>query len=95
MSFVVVVYDIVEDKRRRKLRKKLDRLLQRVQKSVFEGPDEGDLVEEVRRVVEDQIDMETDTVRVFHLCPRCAPRTELFGTAELVPDEPEDLIVEG
>jgi len=95
MSFVVVAYDIREDKRRTRLHRSLKSHLPRTQKSIFEGPVGAQDLSAIRAAVGKAIDPETDTVRVYHLCARCFGRTELFGTAELVPEEAEDVVIDG
>ena len=94
-AFVVVAYDVGCDRRRRRLHKRLKSHLPRVQKSVFEGPGEGKDLAAIRQAIRKSIDPETDTVRLYRLCPRCFPRTELFGVAEQVPEEAEDVLVDG
>jgi CRISPR-associated protein Cas2 len=93
-DWLVVAYDVVLNRRRTRLMKKLKKILPRVQKSVFEGPVEDKEIRDVRKAIGAETDAATDTVRVFHLCERCRGRTELFGNSTLVPDEPEDVIVD-
>jgi len=95
VSFLVVAYDVREDRRRARLHRRLKSRLPRPQKSVFEGPADRSEVEPIRAAIRRSIDPETDTVRVYHLCPRCRERTEHFGTAEVVPEEAEDVVVDG
>ena len=95
MSFVVVAYDIRKNSRRSRLHRRLKSHLPRTQKSIFEGPAGVPDLTTIRAAIRKSIDPETDTVRVYHLCPRCFERTELFGTAELVPEEAEDVVLDG
>ena len=95
MSFVVVAYDIRENRRRSRLHRSLKAHLPRTQKSIFEGPAEDRDLAAIRVTVGKAIDPETDTVRLYHLCARCFGRTELFGTAELVAEEAEDVVIDG
>ncbi len=91
---IVVVYDIVSNRRRARLSRRLDSRMRRVQKSVFEGTLPEAEIHHVRADIIRTIDPEVDTVRIYHLCPRCNERTELIGTSPKVPTEPEDVIID-
>jgi len=91
--YVVVCYDVVEDRRRGRLMKRLREWLAHVQKSVFEGEiDEPELLK-LRSTVLEEIDPVVDTVRIFHLCARCIPGTEILGTGVFVDKSDADEIV--
>ncbi len=92
-GFVVVAYDVVSDRNRSRLHQRLSAVLTHVQKSVFEGPVGPRDIEEIRSAIRDECYPPTDTVRVFHLCPRCRECTELYGTSPAVGTEPEDIVV--
>jgi len=62
---VVVAYDIVSDKRRRRFHKRLHRYLLPVQKSVFHGTLPHTLYAEINRLVERELDLETDRVNLW------------------------------
>ncbi|MCS7213892.1 MAG: CRISPR-associated endonuclease Cas2 [Candidatus Calescibacterium sp.] len=79
--YIVVAYDITDDRRRDRLAKRLKAYIDRVQKSVFEGEVSQDVLDRIRRIVIDTIDMQTDSVRIYHLCGKCRGYTELIGTA--------------
>jgi CRISPR-associated protein Cas2 len=88
--YLVVCYDVVNDRRRSRLMRRLREQLRHVQKSVFEGPlDEPRLVA-LRAMILDEIDPATDTVRIYDLCSRCQPATELLGTSVYVESEETD-----
>ena len=93
-AWIVVAYDVVGDRSRARLARRLEALVDRVQKSVFEGPVPATELNAVRAAIREEIDFGTDTVRVFHLCARCRDATELFGTSPLIPPEAEDIIVD-
>lgn len=82
--YLVVCYDIVEDRRRNRLMRKMRECLSHVQKSVFEGELPDDRLEALRQTVLDEIDPAQDTVRIYHLCARCVPVTEILGTGVYV-----------
>lgn len=88
--YLVVCYDIVEDRRRTRLARKLREYLARVQKSVFEGPLDDSRLEPLRRMLLEEIDPETDTVRIYHLCGRCLSATEVIGTGTYLYSEERD-----
>lgn len=82
--YLVLCYDIVEDRRRNRLMRKMRECLSHVQKSVFEGELPDDRLEALRQMVLDEIDPAQDTVRIYHLCARCVPVTEVLGTGVYV-----------
>ena len=69
--YVVVAYDVTDDRRRRRLAKRLIDFLPRVQRSVFEGELPDRRLPQLERVLRDGIDPEVDSVRVYRLCRRC------------------------
>ncbi len=91
---LVVSYDVTDDRRRARLAELLRDYVDRVQKSVFEGPVAEARVERLRRGVTDLIDHAEDSVRVYTLCRRCREATEAIGTAVRVAwDEPGDVVL--
>jgi CRISPR-associated protein Cas2 len=82
--YVVVCYDIVSDRRRAKLLKAMKGFLPHVQKSVFEGELTDTRLLAMRERIGAVIDPAEDTVRIYHLCGRCIPATELLGTGVYV-----------
>lgn len=90
--YVVVCYDVVSDRRRGRLMKRLKGFLPHVQKSVFEGHLADARLVELRAMIQREIDMEEDAVRLYHLCGRCAPATEVIGMGTYVEQE-EDQVV--
>jgi CRISPR-associated protein Cas2 len=91
--YVVVCYDVVSDRRRARLLKRLKGYLPHVQKSVFEGEVTDARVVELRRMILDEIDPAVDTVRLYHLCGRCIPATEVLGTGVYVETGDADEVV--
>lgn len=78
--YLVVCYDVVEDRRRARLLRRLKGFLPHVQKSVFEGELADARVPALREMILREIDPAVDTVRIYHLCGRCIPATEVLGT---------------
>ena len=89
----VITYDIVSNRRRRRLAKLLSRHLTRVQKSVFEGILTHRILPTLADKMHRIMDPATDTIRIYHLCARCHQATHLLGTGPHIPDTLEDHIL--
>jgi CRISPR-associated protein Cas2 len=82
-AFIVVSYDIVDDRRRLKVAKALlDFGGKRVQRSVFEGYITPANLEKLRERVRKVIDDREDSVRFYRLCDLCLESIEHMGAAE-------------
>ena len=80
--FVVVAYDISDDKTRTRLHKTLRRFGERVQFSVFECIVTADLFEQMRREVALALEhQELWRVRYYEICEGCRRRTVTLGQA--------------
>lgn len=90
---LLLCYDVCEDARRTRLFKKLKGFLVPVQKSVFEGELPTRRWDELLKMVHQTIDLETDSVRIYHLCRGCAGITTLVGTSPPVRDPAEPVII--
>ena len=90
--YLLVAYDVVSDRRRARLAKRLVDFLPRVQKSVFEGEVPDHRFRELERVIQDGIDPETDSVRIYHLCRRCWGSVLEMGRGSLPVDSEDDVI---
>jgi CRISPR-associated protein Cas2 len=91
--YLVVCYDIVEDRRRARVLRRMREHLRHVQKSVFEGELADDRVEPMRQMLLEEIDPAADTVRIYHLSARCIPATEVLGLGLYVDREDVDEVV--
>lgn len=89
--FVVVSYDIVDDKKRRDVSNLLLDYGTRVQKSVFECIIDESKYIEMKQRVQEIIDLENDSVRFYNICERCKGRIEISGRGIYVSDD--DIIV--
>jgi CRISPR-associated protein Cas2 len=89
--YVVVSYDIVDDKRRSKVAKLVQRYGQRVQKSVFDCLLDEQRLLELRGKVSLLIDLAEDSVRYYQICASCRRNITIdgFGTVQ----EKEDVII--
>ena len=90
---LVVCYDVVEDRRRNRLFKGLCGFLHPVQKSVFEGHLPVRRFPALIDLIEAEIDHQTDTVRVYHLCKTCQGKIDLIGTSPEISRVPQDIIL--
>ena len=76
-SFVVVAYDIADDKRRALLHRRLKRFGLGVQYSVFECLLDSDRLREMKEMIRLAIKPKHgDRVRYYHLCESCRRRIE-------------------
>ncbi len=91
-QFVVVVYDISDNKRRTKLHKRLQDYGTPVQYSVFECVLPAEDVEKMKRVVAKIIRPRKDHVRYYVLCHACRQRVVVTGFRE-VTAKPDVLVV--
>lgn len=91
--YLVLCYDIVQDRRRSRLHRNLKAILEPVQKSVFEGELDPSRYPELLRLVHRTIDHDTDTVRIYHLCAGCRAITDHIGCAHRVAPFEEDIIL--
>ncbi len=92
MPYLVVAYDIPDDRRRLRLARVLWGMLDRVQKSVFEGELEERMVDRLEERVRRVVEAREDAVRIYTLCPACRRRIRGIGSTPLLED-PEVWIV--
>jgi CRISPR-associated protein Cas2 len=88
--YVVVCYDVVGNRRRTRLMRQLKGFLPHVQKSVFEGEISDQQALAMREMILEEIDPSEDTVRLYQLCARCIPATEVLGVGVYVVRGDED-----
>jgi len=86
--FIVVAYDIEDDKRRTKLHNTLMNFCAPVQYSVFECIlDKGGL-KEMKAAVNRAIKEDKDLVRYYYLCDACRKKTETTAGAKVTQERP-------
>jgi CRISPR-associated protein Cas2 len=76
--FVVVCYDIPDDKRRNRISHILEGYGERVQFSVFECDLKTEFVKGMKNKIQKVIKKE-DTVRYYYLCADCIARVEVVN----------------
>jgi len=84
--FVVVSYDIVNDKRRNKVADTLKNYGSRVQYSVFECLVDFDYLNRLTNELCKIIEKKEDTVRIYKLCRSCVKNIEAYGKGEITED---------
>lgn len=85
--FVMISYDVVDDKKRLKLMKFLKDYGDRVQKSVFECNLSPKTYNMVKRGVERIINKRKDRVRYYRICKGCVEKVEISGWGEVTEEE--------
>lgn len=91
--FVVISYDIPDDKRRlRTARLLLDYGGERVQFSVFECHITARNLERLRQRLDKVYNQEEDSIRFYFLCANCRPKVAYLGRARAI-DEPQLRII--
>ncbi len=81
--FIVVSYDVVDDKRRGKVHKTLKNFGARVQYSVFECQLDANELKRLQRRLRPLIDPKEDSIRFYSLCEVCLPKALVMGVGQL------------
>jgi len=89
----ILCYDVVENRRRSKFHRKLKRYLVPVQMSVFEGRLTPQALGEVEELVMAELDLTTDSVRLYPLTSAGRGMVVTFGTAVQLPDPDAPVIL--
>jgi len=92
-QFVVVVYDISNDRRRVKLHNLLRDYGTAVQYSVFECYLDQKRMAQMKQRVIKLIKPSVDHVRFYHLCEACLKRIEIPGKREVLTEPPKAVVV--
>lgn len=90
--YVLVSYDIVNDRIRTRVMKFLKNYGNRIQLSVFECDLDEAMYRKMKRGVEELIDKKKDRVRYYRLCHGCLGRVVISGWGEIKEDEGFELI---
>jgi len=91
-QFVLVVYDISNDRRRTRLHNVLLNYGTPVQYSVFECLLDADGIQRMKRATRKVIKPKVDRVRTYYLCRGCLAKTEVTSGVEVL-SEPEPIVV--
>lgn len=87
-QFVLVVYDISNDKRRTRLHNTLLNYGAPVQYSVFECLLDGEELARMKKATTRVIKPNQDQVRYYYLCQECVARTEVTSGVEVLSEPP-------
>lgn len=90
--YVVVSYDITDDRRRQRVGQVLENFGDRVQLSVFECSLNGHEILQMADQLRSEIQPSTDSVRIYSLCSACARRLVILGQGRPL-DTPDVYIV--
>jgi len=85
--FVVVSYDIVNDKKRSKVANLLEDYGTRVQYSVFECNLTNKIFDKMTNDVIKYINIEKDSLRIYEVCEGCKSRIKVYGKGKVAEDE--------
>ena len=87
--FVVVAYDIPDDRRRIQVAKVLEDYGDRVQYSVFEmNLDTERRFTSMQNALESILAMAEDSIRIYRFCSACTQRVILLGQSKPTRDDP-------
>lgn len=75
----LVTYDISDDHVRAQLHKFLKEFGLNTQKSVFECDIDDVALKRIRAYCRDTIDLESDSVRIYHICSSCIRKVIITG----------------
>jgi len=84
--FFVISYDITDDKRRNKVAKCLENYGIRVQYSVFEVICEEEIINKIISELNEIINPNEDSVRIYLLCSNCVSKIAIIGCGEVTKD---------
>lgn len=84
--FVLVTYDIKDDRRRAKVANELKNYGTRVQYSVFECLPDKKRLEKMYENILKLIDEKEDSVRYYEICEACLDKVEIQGLGEISED---------
>ncbi|KAA0221429.1 CRISPR-associated endonuclease Cas2 [candidate division KSB1 bacterium] len=89
--FVLISYDITDDKVRFRLARTLKDFGKRVQRSVFEAEiTEAELTKLHQKLAQVRLDSD-DSIRLYRLCDGCVKGVKIWGSGEVTKDP--DIIV--
>ena len=86
--FIVIAYDISDNKRRTRLHKALKHFGFAVQESVFECHLTSGQLSRLKALLDALIDPQLDHVRLYYLCEACQRRNEMTPASVVTADSP-------
>ena len=91
-KFYLFVYDVIDDKRRRRVARCLESMGKRVQYSVFEVYLYPKELEKINEELADYIKPKKDSIRIYFLCGQCKEKIQTLGLGDVTPS-PKVVIV--
>ena len=85
--YYVISYDIPDNRRRTRLAKVLLDFGERVQYSVFEADLDKKLFDRLLQRVNNEINDQEDSVRIYPLCSTCETGITIFGQGQVIEDK--------
>ena len=85
--FILISYDITENKSRTKLAKRLKDFGPRVQKSVFEADVNEKELEKILILLKEWKLKKDDSIRIYKLCASCKKAIKIWGVGEVTEDK--------
>ncbi|WP_254565486.1 CRISPR-associated endonuclease Cas2 [Oscillatoria sp. HE19RPO] len=93
MLFYVVVYDIPDNKRRKKVHDLLEGYGKWVQYSTFECVLTRSKFDELKKRLGDRLKLEEDSIRFYPLSRHTSARVETWGVGPAITEYPSSVIV--
>ncbi|MDW8318527.1 MAG: CRISPR-associated endonuclease Cas2 [Anaerolineae bacterium] len=81
--FIVVSYDVVDDRRRTKVHKALKNFGAPVQYSVFECQLDEKTLARLQKRLRQLVDVKEDSVRFYQLCEGCVSKVQVMGVGQV------------
>ncbi|MEW6618767.1 MAG: CRISPR-associated endonuclease Cas2 [bacterium] len=85
--FIVVSYDVRNDKKRNKIANLMEDYGTRVQYSVFECHLNQKVFDRMVKDVLKYLQIEKDSLRIYKICEDCISRIEVYGVGRVTEDE--------
>jgi len=92
-KYIIVCYDVPEDKRRLKISNILEDYGERVQYSVFECLIDEEHLKEMKSRIMQEMKPEEDKVNIYILCNQCRKNSIYLGKQEILNQFPEVYII--
>jgi CRISPR-associated protein Cas2 len=87
MMFIVISYDIEDDKRRSNVSNIVANFGKRIQYSVFECIVSKEQLAQLRSLLSEVINKEADSLRIYQLCESCYKIIQELGKGEVYKDK--------
>jgi len=85
--FILISYDITNDRKRTRLAKKLLDFGPRVQKSVFEADVNKEELQKLKEMIGKVELGKEDSIRLYRLCLECKKNVQIWGVGEVTEDK--------